>query len=105
MPIYTKDKLVKEDGVEVKNNFKGIANGIKYAVSSLKYCECPDCKEKVYDINAMRIIEAFHQLFISQQAIRLLLYRRQRSCGFANLYFLIDHLKERSQHLTTNIEC
>ena len=48
---------------KVKNNFEGTADGIKYTVSSLEYYECPDCKEKVYDINSMRKIEAVSPAF------------------------------------------
>ena len=48
---------------KVRNDFQGIVDGAKYSVRSLEYYECPDCKEKVYDINAMRRIEAISPAF------------------------------------------
>ena len=48
---------------KVRNDFQGMVNGVKYSVQSLEYYECPDCKEKVYDINAMRKIEAVSPAF------------------------------------------
>jgi uncharacterized protein with PIN domain len=48
---------------KVRKDLQGNVGDVKYSVQSLEYYECPDCKEKIYDINAMRRIEAVSPAF------------------------------------------
>ena len=42
----------------VRRKWVGEYRGQSYTVEHLKFYECPDCKEQVYDAEAMRAIEA-----------------------------------------------
>ncbi len=42
---------------KVRKNWKGTSKSTPYIVPSLTYYECPDCKEKIYDREAMQKIE------------------------------------------------
>ncbi|HEY9159616.1 MAG TPA: hypothetical protein VIS94_00825 [Desulfomonilia bacterium] len=48
---------------KVRKDLQGNVGDVKYSVQALEYYECPDCKEKIYDINAMRRIEAVSPAF------------------------------------------
>jgi YgiT-type zinc finger domain-containing protein len=41
----------------VRRNWAGEYRGRRYTVENLDFYECPDCKEQVYDSEAMRAIE------------------------------------------------
>jgi predicted RNA-binding Zn-ribbon protein involved in translation (DUF1610 family) len=42
----------------MRREWSGEYKGQCYTVESLEFHECPDCKERVYDPEAMRAIEA-----------------------------------------------
>jgi YgiT-type zinc finger domain-containing protein len=42
----------------VRRKWSGEYRGQRYTVENLEFYECPDCKEQVYDPEAMRTIEA-----------------------------------------------
>lgn len=42
----------------VRRKWSGQYRGQPYTVEDLEFYECPDCKEQVYDPEAMRAIEA-----------------------------------------------
>jgi len=42
---------------KVQRTVRRIANGIEYTVRSLRFYECPDCGEKVYDRQTLRRIQ------------------------------------------------
>ncbi len=44
-------------------NWTGEYQGQPYSVENLRFHECPDCGEKVYDREAMRAIEAASPAF------------------------------------------
>jgi len=48
---------------KVCREWAGSYKGKPYTVRSLKYYECPNCGEKVYDREAMRAIEAHSPAF------------------------------------------
>lgn len=52
-------KRIKRLRRDATRNFKGK----EYTVPNLEYYECPDCGEKVYDREAMRLIEAHSPAF------------------------------------------
>ena len=52
-------KRIKRVRRDATRNFKGK----EYTVPDLEYYECPDCGEKVYDREAMRLIEAHSPAF------------------------------------------
>lgn len=43
---------------KVRRKWMGECQGQSYSVENLKFHECPDCGERVYDREAMRAIEA-----------------------------------------------
>ncbi|MBI4527145.1 MAG: YgiT-type zinc finger protein [Deltaproteobacteria bacterium] len=47
----------------VRRNWIGSFKGKRYTVPCLRYYECPDCGEKVYDRDAMREIEGHSPAF------------------------------------------
>jgi YgiT-type zinc finger domain-containing protein len=48
---------------KVRRKWTGDYRGQVYAVEGLKFHECPDCGEKVYGREAMRLIEAHSPAF------------------------------------------
>ena len=48
---------------KIRGNWAGDYKGKRYAVPDLEYYACPTCREKVYDRNAMREIEAHSPAF------------------------------------------
>ncbi len=48
---------------QVRRKWKGSCQGQTYTVENLRFHECPDCGEKVYDREAMRRIEASSPAF------------------------------------------
>jgi len=48
---------------KIRRNWAGIFKGKKYTVPNLRYYECPECGEKVYDRDAMRDIEVHSPAF------------------------------------------
>jgi YgiT-type zinc finger domain-containing protein len=43
---------------QVQRNWSREYQGHRYAIKNLRFFECPDCGENVYDREAMRAIEA-----------------------------------------------
>jgi YgiT-type zinc finger domain-containing protein len=52
----------------VRRNWSGEYRGRGYTVENLEYYECSDCKEQVYDPEAMRTIEANSPAFAKSGA-------------------------------------
>jgi YgiT-type zinc finger domain-containing protein len=52
---------------QTNRNWRAEYRGHKYSVPDLKYYECPDCGEKIYNREAMRKIEAHSPAFASPQ--------------------------------------
>jgi len=52
----------------VQRDWSGEWEGKEYTVPNLRYHECPDCGEKVYDREAMRAIEARSPAFDKAQS-------------------------------------
>ncbi len=48
---------------KVRRTWEGDYHGRAYTAENLQFYECPDCAEKVYDPQAMRIIEALSPAF------------------------------------------
>jgi YgiT-type zinc finger domain-containing protein len=44
--------------MRVRRKWSGEYGGQHYTVENLEFYECPDCKERVYDPETMRAIEA-----------------------------------------------
>ena len=53
---------------KVHRNWEGEYLGQKYTVENLEFHECPDCGEKVYDREAMQVIEAQSPAFAKSSA-------------------------------------
>ena len=53
---------------KVRRNASGEFEGRQYTVPSLKFYECPDCGEKVYDRDAMQRIEEHSPAFDGERA-------------------------------------
>ncbi len=54
----------------VKRDWSGSYRGKRYTVKALRYFQCPQCGEKVYDPAAMRRIEAVSPAFPKRQRAR-----------------------------------
>jgi YgiT-type zinc finger domain-containing protein len=52
----------------VRGKWSGEYKGRSYTVENLAFYECPDCKEQVYDPEAMRAIEASSPAFAKSVA-------------------------------------
>ena len=52
----------------VRRNWSGEYKGRRYMVENLEFYECPDCRERIYDRDAMRAIEACSPAFIKSLA-------------------------------------
>ncbi len=52
----------------VRRNWSGEYQGHRYTVENLEFYECSDCKEQVYDPEAMRAIEANSPAFAKSGA-------------------------------------
>jgi YgiT-type zinc finger domain-containing protein len=53
---------------KVRRTWSGEHKGQRYTVENLEFYECPDCKEQVYDPEAMRAIEAKSPAFTNPVA-------------------------------------
>ena len=53
---------------KVRRKWTGEYKGHTYAVENLEFYECPDCKERIYDPEAMRAIEANSPAFAKSVA-------------------------------------
>jgi YgiT-type zinc finger domain-containing protein len=53
---------------KVRRKWSGEYRGQSYTVENLEFHECPDCKEQVYDPEAMRAIEASSPAFAKSVA-------------------------------------
>jgi YgiT-type zinc finger domain-containing protein len=52
----------------VRRKWSGEYKGQSYTVENLEFYECPDCKEQIYDPEAMRAIEANSPAFAKSAA-------------------------------------
>ena len=52
----------------VRRKWSGEYRGQSYTVDNLEFYKCPDCKEQVYDPEAMRAIEANSPAFAKSAA-------------------------------------
>ncbi len=48
---------------KIRRDWTGSFKGKRYTVPNLRYYECPECGEKVYDRDAIRDIEAHSPAF------------------------------------------
>jgi len=55
---------------KVRRNWSGNSQGKAFVVPALEYFECPNCREKIYDRQAMRKIEAHSPAFIAHRTGR-----------------------------------
>ena len=53
---------------KVRRKWSGEYKGQSYTVENLDFHECPNCKERVYDPEAMRAIEANSPAFAKSMA-------------------------------------
>jgi len=52
----------------VRRKWSGEYEGKGYTIENLEFYECPDCRERVYDPEAMRAIEAHSPAFTKSAA-------------------------------------
>lgn len=55
---------------KVSRDWEGVYHGKKYIVPNLTWYICPDCKEQVYDPEAMRKIERHSPVFQKKRQMR-----------------------------------
>jgi len=55
---------------KVRRNWRGEYQGRTYIVPSLEFYECPDCKEHIYDRQAMRKIESHSPAFAKRRGLK-----------------------------------
>ena len=50
----------------VRCDWTGQARGQAYTVPNLEYWDCPDCDEKIFDVEAMRKIQAYSPTYANK---------------------------------------